>query len=179
MIEEHARVVEVQGDIAWVETQRKGSCGTCSASTGCGTATLSKVVGRRRARVQVLNRIGAGVGEEVMIGIPERVLLKGSFAVYAVPLLAMLVSAWIGVAVAGAAQELKELLSTLFGLGGLAAGFVWLKGYAGKIGQDALYQPIILRRTGFTPVAWISECLQQEKAGPESNAKRASGNARG
>ncbi len=179
MIEEYALVVEVQGGIAWVETQRKGSCGTCSASAGCGTATLSKVVGRRRARVQALNKIGARVGEEVVIGIPESALLKGSFAVYAVPLLTMLVAAWIGAAVAGAAQELKELLSTLFGLGGLAGGFVWLKGYAAKIGQDTSYHPVILRRMGFSTVTWTPEGLRQEIASPGSDAKRESGNVRG
>lgn len=179
MIEEYARVIEAQGNIAWVETQRKGSCGTCSASAGCGTATLSKVMGRRQARVQALNTVGAGVGEEVVIGIPESALLKGSFAVYAVPLLAMLVAAWIGTAVAGTTQEFRELLSTLFGLGGLAGGFVWLKGYAGRIGQDTSYRPVILRRVGFSTVTWVPEGQRQEIASPGLDAKRESGSVRG
>lgn len=179
MIEEHARIVEVQGNTAWIETQRSGSCGSCSASAGCGTATLSKVVGRRQARMPVQNTIGARVGEEVVIGIPESALLKGSFAVYAVPLLTMLVAAWIGTAVAGAVQELKELLSTLFGLGGLVGGFAWLKSYTGRIGQDASYQPVILRRAGFSPVTWVPEGLRQESASPGSGAKRESGCRRG
>lgn len=167
MIEEHARVVEAQGEHAWVETQRKGACGSCSASGGCGTATLSQVMGRKTARVRVANPLGAKAGDEVVIGIPEGALLKGSFAMYAVPVLAMMIAAWAGTMLAGDAAELREPISIAFGLAGLGGGFLWLRRYAGRIGRDSSYEPVILRRAGGSPVVWLAEGLRQKNSNPE------------
>lgn len=168
MIEERARVVATEEGIAWVETWRKGACGSCSASAGCGTATLAKVLGQKRARVRALNGIGAKVGEDVVVGIPDGTLMKGSFAVYAVPVLVMLAAAWLGAALAGDEASLKEILSTLFGLSGLAVGLLWLRRFAGRIGSDAAWQPVILRRAGCAPVNWTTDGFANKGTETES-----------
>jgi sigma-E factor negative regulatory protein RseC len=41
MIEETARDVALEDDFAWVETQRKSTCGACVVNKGCGAATLA------------------------------------------------------------------------------------------------------------------------------------------
>jgi len=41
MIEETASVVALEDDFAWVETQRKSTCGACAVNKGCGAATLA------------------------------------------------------------------------------------------------------------------------------------------
>ena len=46
MIEENGRVVDVEDGYAWIETERRSTCGSCSANKGCGTATLAKVMGQ-------------------------------------------------------------------------------------------------------------------------------------
>ena len=96
MIEETAQVVRVDGADVWVETRRRSTCSGCAAEKGCGTAALSKVLGNRRTLVRVLADMPLRVGDQVVIGIAEQALVRGSLAVYAVPLLLLLLGAVIG-----------------------------------------------------------------------------------
>jgi sigma-E factor negative regulatory protein RseC len=145
MIEEEARVTATEGDFAWVEKERRAACDGCAVNKGCGTAVLSKVLGRRRARVRALNAAGARVGDEVVIGIREQALVQGSVLVYAVPLLALLVGAALGAQLGGG----SEGLSVLLGMGGLGLSLLWVHRYATRrLSRDTRYQPVILRRVG-------------------------------
>jgi sigma-E factor negative regulatory protein RseC len=153
MIEESARVIRLEGEYAWVETQRKSVCGSCSANKGCGTSVLGKVLGQRRSYVRVLNPVEAKLGEEVVVGLGERAFVTGSLAVYAIPLLALLLGAIAGDWLAGLYQW-SDIAAVAGGLGGLAAGFVWLWLFARRVGGDSRYQPVILRRVvSLTPRA--------------------------
>jgi sigma-E factor negative regulatory protein RseC len=146
MIEETAHVVEAEGEYAWVETERRSSCSSCSAK-GCGTGALSKILGRRSPQLKVLNPIDAKAGDEVVLGIREQALLKGSLAVYIVPLLAMLAGALLGDALAPQWESEPETLSMLFGLLGLVAGFLWLRRYNRTLSTDQRFMAVILRTT--------------------------------
>lgn len=151
MIEEAAHLVEIDGDYAWVETERRSSCSSCSAK-GCGTGALSKVFGRRSQRLKVLNPIGAKAGDEVVLGIHEQALLKGSVAVYIMPLLGMLAGALLGEGLAPQWGSDSEALSIVLGLLGLAAGFFWLQRYNRGLSRDPRFIPVILRTASATPV---------------------------
>lgn len=145
MIEESAHVIRIEGEHAWVETQRKSVCGSCSANKGCGTSVLGKVLGQRRSYVRVLNPVGAKLGEEVIVGLGERAFVTGSLAVYAIPLLALLLGAVAGEWL-GNRYEWGDIASVIGGLSGLAGGFGWLWLFARRVGGDRRYQPVILRR---------------------------------
>jgi len=152
VIEERARVVELDGDGVWVETRRRSTCGGCSARGGCGTATLATVLGNRRSRVRVLARPGLRPGDEVVIGIRGQALVRGSLAVYAVPVLLLLAGALAGEYIAGRGlAESAEAASILLGLLGLGAGLGWLRRFTRRIRNDHRYQPVVLRR--ITPPA--------------------------
>jgi sigma-E factor negative regulatory protein RseC len=144
MIEESAHVVESEGEYAWVETERRSSCGSCSAK-GCGTGALSKILGRRSQRLKVLNPVDAKPGDEVVLGIREQALLQGSLAVYIVPLLAMLAGGLLGKALAPQWGADAEGLSVLLGLTGLVVGFLWLHRYNRSIAGDERFMATILR----------------------------------
>ncbi len=150
MIEESARVVDTEGEYAWVETERRSSCGSCSAK-GCGTGALSKILGRRQQRLKVLNPIDAKPGDDVVLGIREQALLKGSIAVYIVPLLTLLAGALLGEGLAPQWGSDSEALSLLFGLLGLAAGFYWLHRYNRGLAGDARFMAVILRTSASHP----------------------------
>jgi len=145
MIEETGQVAEVEGEFAWVETQRQSTCGSCAANKGCGTAVLSKVLGQKRSRVRALNRAGAHPGDTVTVGIREDALVRGSLAMYAVPLLALLGGGLVG-------QYLQrsygsgEGLVILAGLIGLFGGLLWLRGFSRRAQSDPRYQPVVLRK---------------------------------
>ena len=147
MIEETGQVVDVEGAFAWIDSERSSTCGACNVRKGCGTAVLAKVLGQRRVHLRVINRINARVGDAVVIGISESGLVRGSLAVYAVPLAGLFAGAIAGdflgkyffaggsdpVAIAGA-------------LAGLGAGLFWLKRFSRRTEKDAAYQPVILRK---------------------------------
>jgi sigma-E factor negative regulatory protein RseC len=152
MIEETGFVVSTEGECAWVEVRRKSACGSCSVSKGCGTSVLSQVLGRRPNRVLAFNDAGAVAGDEVVLGIPDEALLRGSFAVYAVPLLALLAGALLGGLYADGSGHYNEALSVLFGLFGMAGGFLWVRRFSQRIRHDRRFQPSILRRAGVSAV---------------------------
>lgn len=150
MIEETAQVVATAADGVWVETRRQSACGHCSARKGCGTAVLDKVMGQKRSRVLVSNPHDTvvQVGDEVLIGIDESALVRGSLALYFVPLLSFFLFGLLGQVLSR--QWLLgegEGLSILFSLVGLFAGFAWARHYARG---DRRYQPVLLANT--TPV---------------------------
>ncbi len=146
MIEERARVVAIEDEYALVETQRKSTCESCSLNKGCGTAVVSKALGRAAVQLRAINHIDARVNQQVVIGIDERWLLKSSFAAYIVPLLLMLLCAGIGEMIAvrwwGTASEGVTILGAVTGL---FVGFAWLRRYTQKLRRKNLCQPEILR----------------------------------
>lgn len=147
MLEEQGRVVVVEEGFAWVETQRKSACGSCSVNKGCGTGVISKVVGQRTTRVRAINEINAKMGDEIVIGLNDEALVRGSLAVYAAPLLAMLLMALLGDLVGRELQlNSSEGLTVIFGLVGLGLGFLWVRNFSRRIADDVRYQPVILRR---------------------------------
>jgi sigma-E factor negative regulatory protein RseC len=148
MIEENGQVVKVGDDgFVWVETLRKSSCGACADREGCGTSVLASVLGQRQAPVRVINSIGAAAGDRVVIGVSEYGLLRGSLAVYAVPLAALFIGALAGHYLGdGGMHRYADLLDLSGAAAGFTAGLAWLKRFSRVTGRDGRYQPVILRR---------------------------------
>lgn len=147
MIEEQARVTQVADDEIWVETQRKPTCGQCAANKGCGTAVLQNVLGNKRTRLRVLSDIPVKAGDEVIIGLQEGAFLKGSFAVYLLPLVLMFVFGLLGETLS--TQLLltnSNAASISFAILGIVIGALWLRRYNHAIQFDKRYQPVILRQ---------------------------------
>lgn len=159
MIEEQAQVVELTSDGIWVETQRRTACGQCAANKGCGTATLAKVLGNKRSRVRALNPKATlvAVGDEVIIGIDEQALVRGSLVVYTVPLLSLFIFGLLGQMLGTQLLlESPELLSIGFSIFGLVLGFAWVRRFTRHIASDERYQPVLLRHV--LPVISASNC---------------------
>jgi sigma-E factor negative regulatory protein RseC len=153
MIEEQAQVVDLNSEGVWVETQRRSACGQCAANKGCGTATLSRVLGNKRSRVRALNpnATPVAIGDEVVIGIEEQALIRGSFALYIMPLLSLFVFGLLGSVLAEQmAMTHPDEFSAVFGLLGLLVGFMGVKWYSHSIRADARFQPVLLRRVAPT-----------------------------
>ncbi len=146
MIEETAHVVEAEGEYAWVETQRRSSCGSCAVK-GCGTGALSKIFGGRSQRLKVLNPVHAKPGDQVVLGIREWDLLKGSLTVYLLPLLTLFGGALLGEVLAPQWGGEAETLSVLFGVLGLGGGFVWLWRYNRVLASKGQLVAVILRNS--------------------------------
>jgi len=149
MIEEFAKVVAFEGDDVWVETQRQSACGQCAANKGCGTATLAKVLGNKRTRVRVLNprSTKVSIGDEIVVGIEEQALVRGSLAIYLAPLLALFLSGLLADVLAGQLSIARpEIFIIIISMIGLGLGFVWVKRFSRVISSDSRYQPVLLHR---------------------------------
>jgi sigma-E factor negative regulatory protein RseC len=146
VIEESAVVVSCSGEFADVETERKSSCGGCSANVVCGTAALAKVFGRRRSILRVVNSINAKEGDRVVVGLPDGALARGSFVLYIVPVLTMIVGAilsdlfaeWQGLTT-------TEPFSIIGGLLGLIFGLFLASRFSSMVSSDQRYRVVMLR----------------------------------
>jgi len=122
MIEETGQIVDVEGAFAWVESERTSTCGSCAVRKGCGTGAIARVLGQRRVRLRALNCIQARVGDHVVIGVSESGLVRGSLAVYAVPLFGLFAGALGGYAMAS--RFYPEWPADPVAIAGALAGFV-------------------------------------------------------
>ena len=143
MIEERARVIRVVDDAIYVDTSRKSTCSGCKVSAGCGNALLDNFFAKENQSLRVLPADGIKQGDEVVIGLHEEALLRGSFAVYSTPLLLML---FFSILVSFFFPAIADGWVVLSGLTGLLIGFFWLKIYSGRIQYDVRYQPVVLRK---------------------------------
>lgn len=142
VVTERARVAAVDADgNAWLETQRQTACGSCRLQQGCGTGVLSKLFSERGIVLRAPNHIGARVGDEVLIGIDDRMLVRASIAAYLMPLVWMLLGG-IGGRMIGdiLLWPAADAVSALGGLAGLAFGFLWLRRHA----RHGYHQPRLI-----------------------------------
>lgn len=147
MLEERAIVTAVNGELAEVVTQRKHACDSCAVSSGCGTGIISRAFGERPLRLQVHNSIGAQVGDQVILGLEDRLLVRSSLLVYALPLVTMLAAGFWAESLAASLQwQQAELMTILIAMLGLLAGFGAVRYINRAIAADRRYQPQLLRR---------------------------------
>jgi sigma-E factor negative regulatory protein RseC len=150
MIEEEAIIIKTQGNYAWAETQRSTVCGQCSVAKGCGTAVVAKWYDAKRISVRVLNLIDAKVGDSVVLGLDDNALLRGSMAVYLMPLFFLFGALGLAASIFSLLQiDYNDGAQAVSALLGLAAGIVWLKFYSFRIADDQRYQAVVLRKIDF------------------------------
>lgn len=120
MIEESGKVIALeQPGLVWVETIRKSSCGTCASEKSCGTGAISKAMAGKRSYVKALTDIDdLQTGDEVIIGVPEDFVVRGTLRLYLLPLSLMLLS----MVLASQLFHYGDGGTLLFALVGLATG---------------------------------------------------------
>ena len=144
MLTETGRVVAVEADGVWVETIRQSTCGACAARRGCGHGLLNRYAEGRRGYIRVLPGptlapADCRVDDQVMISLPEAVILRGSFIVYLLPLLALLAGAATGASVF--ASDAGALIGAA---AGLAAGMGLVRLHAWRHRDDRDMQPTMV-----------------------------------
>ncbi len=145
MIEETARVIAIEGTQLVLEAEVKTSCQSCSAQKGCGTSLLSRHVGRKLSRFRIENTLNAVIGDEIVVGLSEQAMLRGSILVYLFPLLSMLLAAGVADAVLEQTPG-RDLLVALAGFAGLGLAVLALRSkLAGARSQQQL-TPIAIRK---------------------------------
>lgn len=132
MIEQHARVVAINGDRASVRTESQSGCGSCSAKSGCGTGAVAQLFPARQRQllelpIDHLSRKPLP-GERVVIGIDEDYLQRNTWLIYALPLVGLLGGALAGDFLTKSLLDSgeTELGGILGSLSGLGMAFAWM-----------------------------------------------------
>jgi sigma-E factor negative regulatory protein RseC len=90
MQEEVGTVLKAGGGVAKVLVKRNAACDHCPSRSCCAS------LGGDLKRVDVSNIIGAKEGQQVKIGISPKTILKVSFILYMIPILALIIGAMFG-----------------------------------------------------------------------------------
>ena len=141
-VEGIARVVSVDGAVAWLEPEQTSGCGSCASSASCGAKGIGTVASRMEARRFPLdNANGLTVGERVVIGVEDRSLVKASLIAYALPLFTALVAG-------GLAQDAwgSDLATMGAMAGGLFLGLLAARIGASRLSARGELAPRFLRR---------------------------------
>ncbi len=151
MLEETGRIVAINNESLLVETIQRSTCGSCVAQKGCGQTLLSRMgVQPTYLRVLLAGRAPDNyeINDDVVIGIPDDIIVKGSLFVYLIPLFLMLVFAGIA-----HTYFLSEGVSIVAGITGFLLGGFVIKQHAHNHRDDERYQPVLIDK--FTPAELI------------------------
>ena len=142
MLEQEATVIEAGQHRLLVETIARSSCAHCS-SNQCSTSVIAGLFGLRRNLLQIENTLQAKPGDQVMIGIPDRVLVRASLWAYLLPLVTMLAAA-----ITALALGLGSSSQALFALAGLVSGLVCVNRATRSRQRRRSFDPVLLRVIG-------------------------------
>ena len=95
--------------------------------------------------VEAINRIGAMVGDGVMIQIETRPFLKTTFLLYLFPIFCMILGAVLGENLAPQLGFDTSALSAILGFGCFFLSMWVVKAKGKKMGEDEAYKPRIIR----------------------------------
>ncbi len=122
MIEEQVVITSITEEGAWVEGIQQSACGSCSAKAGCGQHAMSQL-GRKVTLwlpfdseqsddfYQQLSK-----GRQIVVGLPEGAILRSTLVLYGTPLIALVLGAILGNAIAGEAGSIfSAIISMLLG----------------------------------------------------------------
>jgi sigma-E factor negative regulatory protein RseC len=138
MATEKGIVTNTGAGIAWVRTLPNEACAGCPS---CGTCNAQ----REDAEVEVINEIGARVGDRILVDIKTSAFLKATFLLYVFPIIGLLAGAMLGVQAAAYYGYDSSACSALFGFAAffLTVAFVRVKG--NRMGRDRAYRPQIVK----------------------------------
>lgn len=153
MIEEQAVIVALENStiqgksnsVATLEIMRHVHCGICGQTRGCGNSLWGKVFAHKSSTFKASNNVNAQVGDGVIIGIDEQVVLKSATLLYALPLATMLLGALLSTTIFSANPNQADLYAIFGAALGLTLGFFWVKGHSMSTKYTTKNQPVILR----------------------------------
>lgn len=141
LVEAEARVVAIEGQVAWLQPEHRSGCGACASASLCGAATLARAAGggragRLAARCVPVAADRLAVGDRIVVGLRDDALARAALTAYALPLAVMLGAALLA-EMAGAGESMTAVAMA----GGLAAGLA----LARWAGARAAEGPRVLR----------------------------------
>ncbi|MDQ6958163.1 MAG: SoxR reducing system RseC family protein [Mariprofundaceae bacterium] len=124
-MEQAVIVVDVVNNEALVRGRRASACGQCAGKSACGT--LGSWV-ERFSEMRVSNPLGARVGDEVIVSVPDGVFLRVAMRLYGMPMLGFFAMGFFARYLAFRFDMASpELWAAGGALTGMIAVFAWLR----------------------------------------------------
>lgn len=142
MLQETGTIVRIEADALWVETLQKTACQSCSAQKGCGQNTLAKALSSSTVIRVLLDGQSAKkfqLDQQVVIGIPDDVVVKGSLLIYLLPLIMLIVFASAGFHLVP-----SDGVAAIGAVLGLIAGGLLVRWRSETTRHDPRLQPVLL-----------------------------------
>jgi len=138
MATEKGIVVKTVHDTAWVRTLSDSACDGCPS---CGSCSAQ----RQDAEVEVVNTVGAKVGDRILVDLKTSALLKATFLLYVFPILGLTAGAIIGNASALRFGLDPSAASALVGFGGFFLSVAIVRVVGLGMSRKAVYRPRITK----------------------------------
>lgn len=146
MMEQTATVVDIEDGELVLETRPQSTCSSCTVNKGCGTSVLSKSVGQKVIHFRLANTVSARKGDQVVLGLPENAVLKGSAIMYVLPLIIMIAVAVIADNVLAIDAERRDLTIAFLSLASMAASIAVGRFLFRHDETGLAYTPVLLRK---------------------------------
>ncbi|MDQ6998299.1 MAG: SoxR reducing system RseC family protein [Mariprofundus sp.] len=126
-MQQQVTVIAIEKRDAIVRGNRASACGDCAGKTSCSTIGSWK---ERFIELRVHNSVGAGIGDRVLLEVPDSAVMKIAFRLYALPMLAFILA---GLGMQSMATWLAwpevEAVAALSGFAAVIAYYLWYKFY--------------------------------------------------
>ncbi|HZX33000.1 MAG TPA: SoxR reducing system RseC family protein [Rhodocyclaceae bacterium] len=148
-VEGIARVVRVEGKVAWLEPEQTTSCGSCASKAACGhgdsdgesgMGTVARRIEARRFQMDN-DWEQLRVGERVVLGVDNRSLIKAAVLAYALPLVSAILAGGLAQGAWG-----DDALTMASMAGGLGFGLLAARLGARRLSKGGHLSPRFLRR---------------------------------
>ena len=148
MTTEEGIVIAHRPGVSWIKTQKTVACKSCSAKSSCST-----LGGGKEMKVEAIDKMGAKVGDSVLVGYETSSLIKASFLLYIFPILCMIAGAVIGQQGASSfnlnASAMSAVTSFLF----LFLSFLAVRKTGNRLAAKDRYKPKVIRILRRQPAA--------------------------
>ncbi len=138
---EEGRVVRTDENRAWIQTIRSAACEHCKSRHTCHALGG----GGNDMAVEAINTLGAREGDHVVVEFSTSSLLKGTFLIYILPILCLMIGAGIGVRLSPVFGLGESVLPAAVGFGAFALSILFVVVYGNRLARKDGYKPRIIR----------------------------------
>ena len=140
MATEKGVVIKIDATTAWITTTKTSACEGCAARSSC-----TVLGGGKEMEVEAINDIGARVGQNVVLHFQTSPLLKATFLLYVLPILFLILGAFIGDQAAPHFDMDPSTCSVIVGFIFFGVSIKFVKSKGNKLAKKDAYRPKVIR----------------------------------
>ncbi len=140
MSTEEGTIIRVEDDRAWVQVKRSTMCESCKHRQTCHSLTDA-----RDMEAEAINTAGGKVGDRVLLKIAAGSLVKISFILYLVPVIAFIAGAVVGMELPPPLKINPEVFSFFMGIAGCAVSFIVIRFLSFRMSKNSSFVPEVVK----------------------------------